>query len=95
MTWYYDIAFLVEHGHHIQPQYQDSIHKAEEWLALHHNDNSKDKVILFYIKYISLKGWVRCFSFQVIMNKCFFLNPEKIASDSSCRFREKGKKTHL
>jgi len=25
----------------------------------------------------SLKGRVQCFSMQVVINKCFFLNPEK------------------
>jgi len=23
------------------------------------------------------KGWVHCFSIQVVINKCFLLNPEK------------------
>jgi len=25
----------------------------------------------------NLKGWVQCFSMQVVMNKCFLLNPER------------------
>jgi len=33
---------------------------------------------------------------QVVMNTCFFLNPEKqFGEDSSCRFREKRKKHTL
>jgi len=36
-----------------------------------------------------LKGLVHCFSMQVVINKCFLLNPEKkIGADLSCRFRE-------
>jgi len=32
---------------------------------------------------------------QMVMNKCFILNPEKkIGADPSCRFREKRKKTY-
>jgi len=34
---------------------------------------------------------------QVVMNKCFLLNPEKkkkIGADPSCRFREQYKQTH-
>jgi len=27
---------------------------------------------------LSLKGQVHCFSMQVVMNKCFLLNPEKL-----------------
>jgi len=31
-----------------------------------------------------------CFSMQVVMNKCFLLNPEKkFGADPSCRFQEK------
>jgi len=45
---------------------------------------------------IMFKGRVYCFSMQVVMNKCFLLNPEKkIGADSSCRFREKRKKPTL
>jgi len=37
-----------------------------------------------------LKARVHCFSMQVVMNKCFLLNPEKkFGANSSCRFREK------
>jgi len=37
-----------------------------------------------------LKGRLQCFSMQVVMNKCFLLNPEKkVGADPSCRFREK------
>jgi len=40
-----------------------------------------------------LKGRVHCFSMQVVMNKCFLLNPEKnFGADPSGRFREKRKK---
>jgi len=41
----------------------------------------------------SRKGPVQCFSMQVVMNKCFLLNPEKIWRRSVCRFREKTKST--
>jgi len=34
------------------------------------------------------KGQVHCFSMQVVMNKCFLLNTQKIGADPSCRFRE-------
>jgi len=40
-----------------------------------------------------LKGRVHCFSMQVVMYKCFLLNPEKkISEGPSCRFREKCEK---
>jgi len=36
------------------------------------------------------EGRVHCFSMQVVINKCFLLNSEKIfGADPSCRFREK------
>jgi len=40
----------------------------------------------------TLEGRVHCFSLQLVMNKCFLLNPEKKSADPSCRFREKCKK---
>jgi len=41
----------------------------------------------------SLKGPVHCFSMQIVMNKCFLLNPEnKFGADPSYRFLEKHKK---
>jgi len=44
----------------------------------------------------SLKGQVQCFSMQIVMNKCFFLNPEqKNGANPSCRFHEKRKKRTL
>jgi len=33
------------------------------------------EIVLSFIN--KLKGWVQCFSMQVVMNKCFLLNPEK------------------
>jgi len=30
-----------------------------------------------YLPRICVKGWVHCFSMQVVMNKCFLLNLEK------------------
>jgi len=33
----------------------------------------------FDVLYNWLKGWVHCFSMQVVINKCFLLNPEKKA----------------
>jgi len=40
----------------------------------------------------NIKGRAPCFSMQVVMNKCFLLNPEKkIGTDPSCCFREKHK----
>jgi len=45
--------------------------------------------ILFYAVF-TLKDRVHCFSMQVIMNKCFLLNPEKkFGANPSCRFRDK------
>jgi len=42
------------------------------------------------------KGQVHCFSMQVVMNKCFLLNPEKkFGPDPSFRFWEKCKNVHL
>jgi len=39
------------------------------------------------------KDRVHCFSMQVVINKCFLLNPKKnFGADSSCRFRQKCKK---
>jgi len=43
-----------------------------------------------YCIVIKLKARVHCFSMQVVMNKRFFLNPEKkFGANPSCRFREK------
>jgi len=40
-----------------------------------------------------VKSRVQCFSVQVLINKCFLLNPEKkIGADPSCRFRKKRQK---
>jgi len=40
-------------------------------------------------KNFRFKGQVHCFSMQVVMKKCFLLNPEKkFGADSACRFRE-------
>jgi len=41
------------------------------------------------------KGRVHCFSIQIVINKCFLLNPEKkkFGADPSCHFRENAK-TH-
>jgi len=37
-----------------------------------------------------IKGLVHCFSMQVVMNKCFLLNPEKkFGADPSCGFQER------
>jgi len=42
------------------------------------------------------KGRVHCFSMQVVINKCFLLNPEKkFCEFPSCCFREKVKKYFL
>jgi len=38
----------------------------------------------------NIKDRVHCFSMQVVMNKCFLLNPEKkLGANPSCRFRDK------
>jgi len=38
-------------------------------------------------EFCQFKGWVYCFSMQVVMNKCFLLNPEKnFDADPSYRF---------
>jgi len=67
-------------------------------LLLHMNAFQKITIVghwntdFFFKKF---KGWVPCFSMQVVMNKCFFLNPEKtFFADMSCRF-EKNKKPTL
>jgi len=42
---------------------------------------SYDYVVDFSIQLRSLcdfKGWVHCFSMQVVMNMCFLLNPQNI-----------------
>jgi len=36
---------------------------------------------------MKLKGRVQCFSMQIVLNKCFVLNPKKIGADPSCRLR--------
>jgi len=41
------------------------------------------------------KGRVHCFSMQVVMNKCFLLNPEKKFGADFTVFREKRKNTTL
>jgi len=40
------------------------------------------------------EGRVQCFSMQVIMNKCFFLNPEKNFAQIRLVVFEKNAKTH-
>jgi len=53
--------------------------------------NAKEKTQ----EYIMIKGRVHCFSMQVVMNKCFLINPEKkFGADPACRFRE-SKKAHF
>jgi len=43
-----------------------------------------------------LKAECICFSMQVVINKCFLLNPEKtFGADPYCRFREKRKNAPL
>jgi len=45
----------------------------------------QDGTFAWYI----LKVWVYCFSMQVVMNKCFLLNPKKnFGADPSCHFWE-------
>jgi len=34
-------------------------------------------VYVLFLENIFFKGLVQCFSMQVVMNKCFLLNPEK------------------
>jgi len=41
------------------------------------------------------KDRLQCFSMQVVMNKCFLLNPEKNCVDPSCHFREIRKNAHF
>jgi len=39
-----------------------------------------------YNDLFNIKGPIQCFSMQVIMNKCFLLNPDKkFGADPSCR----------
>jgi len=40
------------------------------------------------------KGWVQCFSMQVVVNKCFLLNPEKNLAQIRLVIFEKNAKTH-
>jgi len=43
-----------------------------------------------------IKGRVQCFSMQVVMNKCFLLNPEKnFAQISLVVFEKNSKNTHF
>jgi len=43
-----------------------------------------------------LKGRVRCFSMQVVINKCFLLNPEKeFGTNPFGRFQKRTKNAHL
>jgi len=43
-----------------------------------------------------LKGWVHCFSMQVVMNKCFHLNPEKnLAQIRLAVFEKNTKNAHF
>jgi len=45
---------------------------------------------------LTFKGWVQCFSVQVVINKCFLLNLEKkIGANSSCHFWQKRKNCTL
>jgi len=44
----------------------------------------------------SFKGRVDCFSMQVVINKCFLLNPEKkFGADLSCHLTTIQKKAHF
>jgi len=43
-----------------------------------------------YLRTLAFKDRVHCFSMQVVMNKCFLLNPvNKFGANPSCRFRDK------
>jgi len=41
------------------------------------NHKKRDLVHLLDSANYNLKGWVQCFSMQVVMNKCFYLNLKK------------------
>jgi len=41
-------------------------------LGLHH------KILRLELQHLHFKGRVHCFAIQVVMNKCFLQNPEKI-----------------
>jgi len=42
------------------------------------------RVLVLVSTHSNLKGRMQCFSMQVVMNKCFLLNPKKIGADPSC-----------
>jgi len=44
--------------------------------------------------YIQIKGWLQWFSMQVVMNKCFLLNPDKNLVHIRLVVFEKNAKTH-
>jgi len=54
------------------------------------NACKSDNLCVFSIFDITIKGRVHCFSTQIVMNKCYLLNPEKkFGADPSCHFRKK------
>jgi len=54
-----------------------------------HGDLEKTSRLKFFCGEATVvKGRVQCFSMQVVMNKCFLLNPKIFGADPSCPFRE-------
>jgi len=45
--------------------------------------------------FVCFKGWVQCFSMQVVMNKCFLLNPEKMVQTRLDAFEKNVKNAHF
>jgi len=60
-----------------------------------HNTTTGSNAEKIFTKMIFLKGRVHCFTMQVVISKCFLLNPEKFGADPSCCFREKSKISHF
>jgi len=50
-------------------------------LAGNRNEERLLRIIVLRSRVI-IKGRVQCFSMQVVMNKCFLLNPEKILTQT-------------
>jgi len=50
------------------------------------NEKKVSERILYNKQATCFKGPVHCFSMQVVMNKCFLLNPEKKFGTDPCTF---------
>jgi len=80
--------------------YIDNTKSKSKVLHLRHRTIKIEKVVKFCcvtsLTYAVKGRVIQCFSMQVVMNKCFLQNPEKIfGADPSCCFQENTNNEHF